>query len=64
MTAWAAVTAIVGVASILILIRAGKGGSRRGLEASTHLTGDRTPDQCWKWGLIYFNPADPSILIE
>ena len=27
-------------------------------------TGDRTSDACWKWGLIYFNPADPSILIE
>jgi uncharacterized membrane protein len=26
--------------------------------------GDRTPDACWKWGLCYVNPADPSILIE
>ena len=27
-------------------------------------TGDRTPDACWKWGLFYINPADPSIMIE
>jgi uncharacterized membrane protein len=26
--------------------------------------GDRTPDACWRWGLFYVNPADPSILIE
>ena len=26
--------------------------------------GDRTPDECWKWGQIYYNPADPSIWIE
>ena len=26
--------------------------------------GDRTPDACWKLGLIYFNPADPAFLVE
>jgi uncharacterized membrane protein len=25
--------------------------------------GDRTPDACWKLGLFYFNPADPSVLV-
>ena len=26
--------------------------------------GDRTPDECWKWGLIYVNRHDPAWLIE
>ena len=26
--------------------------------------GDRTPDECWKWGQVYYNAADPSIWIE
>ena len=26
--------------------------------------GDRTPDECWKWGLFYYNPADPDVWVE
>ena len=26
--------------------------------------GDGTPDACWKWGMIYYNPQDPSLLVE
>ena len=26
--------------------------------------GDRTDDRNWKWGLIYYNPADPALWIE
>ena len=25
---------------------------------------DRERDACWKWGVFYFNPDDPSILVE
>ena len=25
--------------------------------------GDGTPDACWRWGLIYSNPADPAVLV-
>ena len=25
---------------------------------------DGTPDECWKLGLIYYNPADPAVLVE
>ena len=60
----AAALAVLGVAFLLILVRAGQGGSRRGLAAGAGANGDRTPDAAWKLGLIYFNPADPSILIE
>jgi len=27
-------------------------------------TGDHTPDACWKWGLIYYNPDDPALIVE
>ena len=26
--------------------------------------GDGTPDECWKLGLIYYNPNDPALLVE
>jgi uncharacterized membrane protein len=26
--------------------------------------GDRTPDKCWKLGLLYFNRNDPAVLVE
>jgi uncharacterized membrane protein len=25
---------------------------------------DGTPDECWKLGLVYFNPADPAVMVE
>ena len=25
---------------------------------------DTTPDECWKWGQIYYNPQDPAFLVE
>ncbi len=26
--------------------------------------GDRTPDACWKMGMIYYNPNDPAAIVE
>jgi hypothetical protein len=26
--------------------------------------GDGTPDECWKLGFLYINPADPAIFVE
>ena len=26
--------------------------------------GDGTPDECWKYGLIYYNPADRAVMVE
>ena len=50
---------------------AGQGGCRRAATIFRRQTfleaqaGDGTPDECWKLGgLIYFNPADPSFLVE
>jgi len=49
----------------------GQGGenlSRRGSELSRAPeelpAGDRTPDQCWKAGVIYINRDDPAVLVE
>jgi len=45
----------IAVPYILRLIRLGRasGGG-----------GDGTPDECWKLGIIYFNPEDPAIFVE
>jgi len=35
--------------------------------ASTEADGlpaDPTPDECWKWGLFYYNPNDTSLIVE
>jgi uncharacterized membrane protein len=62
--AWGVALAAVVVAFTVSLIRGGQGGSRATAAAGNAPVGDRTPDACWKWGLIYVNPADPSILVE
>jgi len=58
----ALVTAIVGFT--VSLMRGGQGGSHATVAAGAAPVGDRTPDACWKWGLVYVNAADPSILVE
>jgi uncharacterized membrane protein len=25
---------------------------------------DGTPDECWKFGLLYYNPPDPAVMVE
>jgi uncharacterized membrane protein len=61
---------ILGVAVVFVglLIRTGQGGTRlRGapsILSDSSPTGDRTPDDCWKLGMIYYNPADPALVIE
>jgi len=56
---------------VFISVRYGQGGTRLGSEPLETLNlegkppiGDRTPDSCWKFGQIYFNPDDPAIWIE
>jgi uncharacterized membrane protein len=45
----------------VLLIRMGQGGARTARDAPA---GDRTPDRCWKWGLVYVNPDDPALIVE
>lgn len=53
----------------LLAYRMGQGGWRLAAAGAERLedsppVGDRTPDECWKLGLIYFNPNDPAFLVE
>jgi uncharacterized membrane protein len=61
---WGLALATVVAAFTVSLMRAGQGGSRAAVTAGATPVADRTPDACWKWGLLYFNPVDPSILVE
>jgi len=61
---WALAMMAVIVALSVNLVRGGQGGSRGTPVADTPPAGDRTPDACWKWGIVYVNAADPAILIE
>jgi len=50
-------------AVLFYAIRYGQGGiGRTGAPGAT--LGDLTPDACWKWGMIYYNPGDPAFLVE
>lgn len=51
---------------LIVFFRYGQGGTRlAGHEALTSPPiGDRTPDECWKWGLIYYNRDDPAVMVE
>ena len=53
------------VVAIALMVRQGQGGSRLTPVAhSLNPVGDRTPDNCWKWGMIYVNPDDPALFVE
>lgn len=64
MNVWGAALAVVMLVFVVSLIHLGQGGSREAVPAPAASEGDHTPDACWKWGVFYFNPADPAILIE
>jgi uncharacterized membrane protein len=46
------------------LMRRGQGGARIAPAAAEPIISDRTPDACWKWGAIYYNPDDPALIVE
>jgi uncharacterized membrane protein len=59
------------VAIVVIALRMGQGGWRLGAREENGTgndnappVGDRTPDECWKLGLLYFNPNDPALFVE
>jgi hypothetical protein len=61
---------IVCVAIVIVPLRNGQGGWRLRGRSSTStqgqpvVIGDRTPDECWKIGLLYYNPNDPAVFVE
>jgi uncharacterized membrane protein len=62
-------TLVVGTVFV-IAYRMGQGGWRLGGTSETSdadnapPVGDRTPDECWKLGLFYFNRNDPALWVE
>lgn len=63
-------TLLIGTIFILAF-RVGQGGWRWGtagesgkLNADAPPVGDRTPDECWKLGVFYFNHDDPALFVE
>ncbi|HEV3253939.1 MAG TPA: DUF5808 domain-containing protein [Candidatus Acidoferrales bacterium] len=66
-----ATLAFVGVVFVAV-IHTGQGGANlahAGAGATGSIPeaapiGDRTPDRCWKGGMIYYNPDDPAVLVE
>ena len=68
---FASVLGMVGF-GLVIGLRFGQGGwkwaVRKGLvtadEAAAVLDGDGMSDKNWKLGMFYFNPSDPSVLVE
>ena len=62
-----------GIAAVLVaviigaleLVRRGQGGERLAVaDSSTEAISDRTPDACWIWGIFYYNPEDPALMVE
>jgi uncharacterized membrane protein len=62
----AGVSLLLMVILMAVFFRYGQGGTRLAGERATGSPpiGDRTPDECWKWGLFYYNPDDPAIMVE
>jgi uncharacterized membrane protein len=62
---WPALIIVVVAIALVALIRLGQGGSRAtNLMQYSSPIGDHTPDTAWKWGQFYYNPADPSLIVE
>jgi uncharacterized membrane protein len=62
---WPVLSVIVIIVALIMLIRMGQGGSRLADTAEYQPPiGDRTPDAAWKWGLFYYNPDDPALIVE
>ena len=59
-------TALILVGALGLAVMTGQGGSRVRVAGSTTTTGyvHRDDDRFWKGGMLYFNPDDPSLLVE
>lgn len=50
---------------IVLMLWWGQGGGRMAVPAAPGApTGDATPDDCWKFGIVYYNPDDPAVMVE
>lgn len=65
------VSVVVVVVALRMGVKSGQGGWRLAdgdksspLAGRAAPAGDRTPDACWKGGMIYYNPNDPAVWVE
>jgi len=56
---WASLVVLATIALAYLVKR-----RRFALDTSGMTVGDSTPDACWKWGFIYYNPDDPAFVVE
>jgi uncharacterized membrane protein len=49
--------------AIIALVHVVKKG-RLALDTPDVAIADNTPDSCWTWGIIYYNPEDPALVVE
>jgi len=63
MKVWSVALIVTIVAFVISLIRAGQGGARL-VGTGRGPIGDRTADERWIGGFLYFNPTDPALLVE
>jgi uncharacterized membrane protein len=62
---WPVAILVLTVIALLATIRMGQGGSRMaGRPEYEPPIGDHTPDEAWKLGQFYYNPSDPSLVVE
>jgi uncharacterized membrane protein len=62
---WPVLSLVAIAAALMMLVRMGQGGSRLVDTAEYQPPiGDRTPDTAWRWGLFYYNPDDPALIVE
>jgi uncharacterized membrane protein len=64
MRIWLVALLIVLLGFVAVLMRAGQGGTRLVKTMGSVAVGDRTADEHWIWGMVYFNRADPALLVE
>ncbi len=49
---------------LIVWLNKGRMHPGRNGEIGSVATGDRTPDECWKFGVLYFNPDDAALWVQ
>jgi uncharacterized membrane protein len=49
---------------LIVWLNKGRAHIERSNETSLEAAGDATPDECWKFGMLYFNPDDAALWVE
>jgi uncharacterized membrane protein len=63
--AYSGIVVVFAVVLITVLVQFGQGGTRLARSSGAPLPiGDRTPDECWKLGILYVNRNDPAFFVE